>query len=495
MYEIYVDDSLIFRTGLDALQLASASIEKEAGKIDSFSFTIQPSHPFYGKLGRMKPVVTVWMDDDLIFRGRIIDIETDFYGADTVSCEGDMAYLMDSIIRPYDFTDDSIEIMTPRELISFFLNAHNEEVDSFKRFELGAVPNDADDTLKVSDSGYSSCWDALNSTLVDTLGGYLTVTHVVSPDGSITAYLNYQYELSAISSQTIEFGRNLADFTRRISGDEIVTAIIPLGDEIEEKDDEGNVTDRYTLTIESVNDGKDCIIDEEAAAVYGLIFKEVEFEHVSDPEYLLELGERYLEDAVKETATLDISAVDLALLDRSLSSFHVGEQVRVISAPHDVDGYYLVSKLTIDLLSASASKLTLGASYKTLTDQANEQDRTYGSLTLKMQKQLQDFATSMAIETRAVGTLSGGWEAAEGYDPPLYYRTADGMVYLSGTLTGGQLTGSSVAFTLAAGFRPSSRLSFKTERVIIIDTDGNVTIEGGLATTEVPLNSVFFRTE
>ena len=485
MYEIYVDDSLIFRTGADELQPASAVLDMEVGKVDSFEFTLYPNHPFYSSLGRLKPIVTVWRDQELLFRGRILNMETSFYGERKITCEGDLGYLSDSIIRPYDFSSQIA--MTPYELLQFFINAHNEQVDDFKQFELGAVTVQANATLAVSDEGYSTAWEAINNALINEIGGYITVTHTVSAGGEITTAINLVSDFAALASQTIEFGRNLTDFTRKLEGEEVITGIIPLG----EDDDDGN-----PLTISSVNNGKDYLLDEEAAAVYGRIFKAVEFDHVNDPEYLMELGERYLEDAVKESASLDLSAVDLAMLDSSIEAFSVGELVRVKSEPHGIDDTYLLSKMTIDLLSASASKLTLGATYKTLTEQAIDQNRAYGSLTMKLQKQLQDIVVSTKdIEMRQI-TLQNGWTGAEGYSSPYYYRTSDGiMVYLSGVLTGGPAEGSAVAFVLETGFRPPEVQYFQSAgRDIVIGTEGNVTIQGGDIEAEIPLNSIYFRT-
>ena len=114
--------------------------------------------------------------------------------------------------------------------------------------------------------------------------------------------------------------------------------------------------------------------------------------------------------------------------------------------------------------------------------------------TLKMQKQLQKLENpSRNVETRDI-SLQGDWEAASGYAAPYYYKTTDGMVYFSGTLTGGSSLGSSVAFTLDGAFAPPSKLLFEVGgRTVEIGTDGSVTIEGGDAGDSIPLNSIFFR--
>ncbi len=60
--------------------------------------------------------------------------------------------------------------------------------------------------------------------MIDTLGGYLWIRH--EEDG---VYIDYLSELNFLSPQTIEFGKNLLDLKRQTKGEDIATAIIPLG--------------------------------------------------------------------------------------------------------------------------------------------------------------------------------------------------------------------------------------------------------------------------
>lgn len=71
-----------------------------------------------------------------------------------------------------------------------------------------------------------------------------------------------------MSSQPIEFGENLLDFTRTNKLDDIATAIIPLG---AEKDNKAS-GEKTRLTISEVNDGIDYVYSQEAVDLYGWIY-------------------------------------------------------------------------------------------------------------------------------------------------------------------------------------------------------------------------------
>ena len=55
-----------------------------------------------------------------LFHGRLLNTEKDFYKRQKAVCEGELAYLVDSIQRPYDYAGD-----VP-ELFKQYINKHNE---------------------------------------------------------------------------------------------------------------------------------------------------------------------------------------------------------------------------------------------------------------------------------------------------------------------------------------------------------------------------------
>ena len=180
--------------------------------------------------------------------GRVLHDKKGFYKSKEVYCEGQLAFLLDSVQRPYSFQGD-----VP-ELFSQFISSHNNQVDNWKQFQVGNVTvTDPNDYINRESSQYPNTLDELNEKLVDKLGGYL----VPRLQNGIR-YLDYLKEPGKKNSQVIEFGKNLLDITEYITADEVFTVMIPLGAKL--KDEEGNETGR--LTIESVNEGKDCIENE-----------------------------------------------------------------------------------------------------------------------------------------------------------------------------------------------------------------------------------------
>lgn len=355
MYRVYCDGNLLYHTKLSNLKIFDPSLELELNKTGSFAFTIYSDHPYYSTLRKMKSIVTVWQDDFLLFRGRVLDDEIHFYNEKSVSCEGELAFLLDSIQRPYDFTGSIADFL------QMILDRHNAQIEEAKRFVLGNVTvTDPNDYIVRSDIDYVKTWEVIEKKLLDLLGGYLVVRHV---DG--VAYLDYLAEITLLAPQKIEFAKNLLDLKRIRKGEDIATVLIPLGAKL--KDEAGQDTDKR-LTIESVNGGVDFIEDAAAIAQYGVIVKTVIFEDVTDAENLKTKGQAHLADLVKAAETIELTAADLATVDKDITSFHIGTQVDVSSDPHEIHERFTVNKLSLKLLDPGANTLTLGKTLVTSGD-------------------------------------------------------------------------------------------------------------------------------
>lgn len=107
--------------------------------------------------------------------------------------------------------------------------------------------------------------------------------------------------------------------------------------------------------------------------MFGWIWDTVEYNDVTLPENLLRKGKEYLGSVINTSITIELSAVDLHHLNCDIDKFKKGDLVRVISVPHKLDRYFLVSKLSLSLDDPKQSKLTLGQTFETLTqNQVNE---------------------------------------------------------------------------------------------------------------------------
>ena len=66
--------------------------------------------------------------------------------------------------------------------------------------------------------------------------------------------------------------------------------------------------------------------------------------------------------------TLSVKAVDLHLLNPAIERIRIGDQIRVISVPHNVDAYFMCTKAVIDLQDAGHTIFTLGSTQRTISE-------------------------------------------------------------------------------------------------------------------------------
>ncbi len=391
MYHIKCDGNVLFDPRDDELIVENPKVNLEVNTVGEGSFTIFKSHPYYGRLKKLKSVFEVSDDIGVIFRGRMTNDSRDFHNSLLVDLEGAMAYFNDSKVRPYSFPEDWLddaEYITAANsgnVIAFFLkwliNQHNAQVEEFQRFKLGNVTvTDPNNYLSRSDSGYPSTWEVLKSKLFDSaLGGYLCIRY--EADGN---YIDYLSEFELTNTQEIVFGENLLDLKTDSDASETYSAVIPIGatTETENTDDDGNtVTSKNTLTIESLPDGDitddivkegDTIYSRSAVEAYGWICAPVEkttWEDVTEAQNLLSKSVEFLvSDGMMLSESIEVTAVDLHFTDDQIRSFRIYRNVKVQSSPHGHSGTYQLPKLQLDLLNPQNTKITVGGTKRTLTD-------------------------------------------------------------------------------------------------------------------------------
>lgn len=395
MYKILADNQLIYDSTIDDYKIGKGNIDKEINKAGSFIVSIFPDHVFYDSFIELKTVIKVLKDNNIIFRGRVLNDSSDYWNAKTLTCEGELGFFNDSCIRPFEFAG------TPRNFLKKIIDEHNAQVDDFKKFKLGNVTVTGD--IGRESTEYMSSWSILSAHLLEeSTGGYLFVTH---ENGDEIPTLHYLSDFTDVSKQSIEFGSNLMDFVKTRKSEEIATAIIPLGATIEDDDSE---TVDPRLTIVSVNNRLDYIVDDEAVALRGWILKPVVFDEISDATELMKKGREYLESVKNQNITIEVKAIDLHLLDRNIESFKLGEYIPVISRPHNFNVSMLCNRMTIDLLSPQNDTLVLGYSYSTFTERMRR--ITSGAINLLSIQQ-----TVNSINNRVIVTDKNASDAVSNY--------------------------------------------------------------------------------
>lgn len=346
MYRVYCDDALLYDSRLSGLRIFNASVELEVNRTGSFVFTMYPDHPYYGRLRKLRSIITVYQKDAVLFRGRVLDEETGWHNEKRITCEGELAFLLDTIQRPEAFSG------TAAEYITRVIQRHDQQAAQQMRFTPGRLT--VDGLVDIVEDEYTNSLEALQKRILDVFGGYLHIRH---EDG--TQYIDYLSDFTLLSPQKIQFGKNLMDLKRMRNGDDIVTALIPLGAKLEGTE--------QRLTVESVNEGSDMIMDDDAAVQYGFICKTQVFDKITDAAELLRTGKAHLASLVNLPETIELTAADLATVSTDFDSFHVGTYVTVESKPHGISQRFLITKMSIDLLSPAANKLTLGGTIEPMT--------------------------------------------------------------------------------------------------------------------------------
>lgn len=372
MYEVFANGESIYDPMNSAYYLFNPKIQLEFGKAGSFEFVIPPSNFYYSSLKQMKTIVTVEFDGVEIFRGRVLNINTEFNKLKTVYCEGDLAYLVDSVQKAVKYSG------TTHALFSTIIQAHNAMVEAEKHFAVGTVNIDnlqitltgKSDDQTAADIDYrqiaidsmadnwASSFDYIQNCLIDYCGGYLKTRR-----SGNTTYIDFFKSYARVSSQIIEFGVNMLDFTEEASveDEEFCTVLIPLGDD--------------NLTIESVNNGSKELVNQTLVNRYGRIVRTHSFSNVSQATTLLENARRYMEFNEEPPVTITVKAIDLHFTNSDIAAIMVGDQVTIKSSPHNVSRSLVCTEIEYDLTNPANTSYTFGNPKQSLTRRYKEDKR------------------------------------------------------------------------------------------------------------------------
>ncbi len=358
MYRVYCNGKTIHDVRDEEFRLLSPKLALELNKTGNLDFGILPSHPGIRNIERLKSSIEVYDESELLYSGRPINDEADFYNLGQVMCEGELSFLLDSVQRPKSYGSQTGNGKTNIDIFRKLLEVHNEQVEDGKRFELGIIDIDPVEVKSVS-TNYEKTWDFLNSNFIGKYDGYLRVRH-----SGNKRYLDYVKQYGKVSAQEIRFGENLLDLKRYIKAENIVTAIIPVG--------------KNNVTVKTANghNGTDYVYDPAAVEMYGWIYEKVDFSDVNDPDTLLKRAKEELKTRINLAISIELTAADLHLIDVDINAIRLGDLVPCISERHgllstpgDVSTYYLVSKYELNLDNPSNNKITLGRTISTLTAQ------------------------------------------------------------------------------------------------------------------------------
>lgn len=360
MYSIYADGVCIYNDvfSLDNMKVVNPKLTLEDSAAGSLEMTLPPTNAAYDTIVRMVTDISVKKNGEEIWAGRALSESRDFWNNRVLYCEGELAFFNDSVQPPAEYAGKSV-----REYLDQLIAVHNGQVGENRRFAIGAVTV-VDEAFPTYYTNYGKTLESLNA-LVEAYGGHLRVRKA---DG--VRYLDYLKDYPDTCSQVIQFGSNLLDFVRNWDSAEYATAIVPLGNRLDDSPIEA--LDAY-LTVESVNGGSLYVQSDEAVTSHGWIAKTVNWDDVSDPQVLLEKAREYLADLQFDNLELELSALDLHYLDVETEAVKLLDEIRVISRPHGLDRLFPVTRLEIPLDAPENTQFKMGDSVQvSLTSVSNQ---------------------------------------------------------------------------------------------------------------------------
>jgi hypothetical protein len=363
----------------DRLCASAASVDLTAGKAGSMAFTLPPDHPYRDKLPYMRPGLELLQGRHVVWRGRITSQVGDFRNSLNVTAEGVMAVLNDSTVPPFVYPDDFAEDAGYQAaanngnvvdfLFRWFLAQHNAKVSTDQQIKPGVCTvTDANNYIARSATKYLTTMEAMTTRLTGSaLGGYLLMRY--EADGN---YLDYYADLPLTNAQAVQFGQNLLDLERQLTGTGIYTAILPVGHDgltITELQD-GDITD------DLVKEGP-YVWSRAAVQKYGWICPgPTDWRDVTVAANLQSYAAARLATsgwALEESITC--KAIDLHVTDAAVAAWRVGRYTMLATTPHGIRAAMPLLQMHVDLLDPAQTTVTMGRTRRTFTDGVEDERR------------------------------------------------------------------------------------------------------------------------
>ena len=417
MYRIYIKNPGEERiciyddvSPLKELKVSSPNLSLEDNSAGSLTMTISELNPGYDAIKILTTDISVWRKYSTgykeIWRGRAITDDRDFWNNRSLHCEGALAFLNDTYQPQKEYHIYNSDHPTYPSMVSAFIGAlidiHNAAVPENRQFIVDADSVVGFDDGSIEDGRgtvqqiyrYTNFDTTLNSIIDDTvnkLGGHMYVEF--KDDGKM--YLRYRETCIQNDTQKIEFGKNITDLTKNWDISEFATAVLALGERIDDEN-QNDVLEHYT-TVDSAKVVADSnsvtgflgkstgvaysslfpsvsdkwkafyVFNPTTVAKYGWIAQRVEWDDVSNPNTLYNRAVTYLTLVSADNLYVELNAFDLSYYNIDIGAINFLDKVMVVSKPHGINNvsdasklYFDVTKLEIPLDAPENSVIGLG---------------------------------------------------------------------------------------------------------------------------------------
>ena len=133
----------------------------------------------------------------------------------------------------------------------------------------------------------------------------------------------------------------------------------------------------------------------------------IEWNDVTEVSNLLSKGKKYLQETQFENLVIKAKAIDLGITSEELQKFRLLDMIRIISEPHGLDRYFMLSEMKINLNNPEQDTVTLGI------EEFNSLTAKSSSANAAIMKQIEQMPTSNAVKS-AIDNATALITGAEG---------------------------------------------------------------------------------
>lgn len=221
----------------------------------------------------------------------------------------------------------------------------------------------------LSDEGQQvgTAWSFWQKYFLDEYDGYMYVKYVRKDNGYFDITLCYELDITTTTKQTVEYGKNLLDLEveEKLPSD-FCNYVIAWGT---------NTTTKGWWIFKKTKTSKvlGSALNYESSNKYGSICRYLLVDGNSTKESLDKLAQEEL-DTHEQWAEVSITLTAFDRVDSGELTDRLGymKKTKVLSGPHEVDGWYVCTKIDLDPASPASTQFTFGNPPKKLTDQQNK---------------------------------------------------------------------------------------------------------------------------
>lgn len=300
--------------GTGALPILGPKQTEELNQPGSLTFSLLHPHEAYGLLEGMKTYISSEKEGTEIFYGRVLDVEPDeLTGQETITCEGALSFLNDGFLSPDPKNSSGTtqsQTMTAEAFFRRCIDEFNADIGNDPRrvFTVGNVTvARKDETRLYQITQFTSAKEAIEQNLLNNYGGFLKVYR--SPQGQLM--IDWVEDYGVVDSGRVELGENVISQSNRLSGENLFTAIRPVG-----KD---GLVHSTTPIID--------VYPAEEMAEYGRIVKNIDFPGITSESDLLAAGQALVQRINKTIyRSSEISLLDLHFVDDEEPEVNLGNR-------------------------------------------------------------------------------------------------------------------------------------------------------------------------